>query len=94
MSPNFREDKYKGVWIALAVGAAIGVAYAASRRDRGGLAVAKRMTRQLAANGADIADTGRDMMERLGVIYEEARKVVDDATELWSQSRRLMRRAA
>jgi hypothetical protein len=30
------------------------------------------------------------MLERIKVIYDETRKVVDEATELWSQGRKLV----
>ncbi len=91
---DYRDNDYRPLWIALAVGAAIGVAYAASRRSRGGLAVAKRVGKTLAEDGADLADSGRNILERLGIIYEEARKVVDEASDLWSHSRKMLRRVA
>jgi hypothetical protein len=95
MSPEYRHDKnYSRVWIAIAIGAAIGVAYAASRSKKGGWAMAKRVTREVAENREEIADTGRDIIERIGLIYDEARKVVEEAGELWEHGRRLLRRAA
>ena len=87
------EDNYSKLWIAVAVGAAIGVAVAASRRKRP-LEVAKRLTREVAHNREEIFDSGREIVERIGNIYEEARKIVDEASELWTHGRRLLRRAA
>ena len=48
------------------------------------------MTKRLADNREDLVQRGKDMMERIRVIYEEGRKVVDDAGEIWSHGRKLV----
>lgn len=87
------ENNHSKVWIAIAVGAAIAVAYAASRRRSTWPAV-RRMTRELAEDREDLIDSGREIIERIGTIYEEARKIVDEAGELWAHGRKMIRRAA
>jgi hypothetical protein len=75
------------VWMGVGVGAAIGVAVALNRRKRSGWYMA---TRRVADKTNDLAGVSRDMLERIKVIYDETRKVVDEATELWSQGRKLV----
>lgn len=81
------------VWIGIAIGAGIGVAYALSarsKRSRWDRFDPREMTQRLADNQEDLVQRGKDMMDRIRVIYEEGRKVVDDATELWSHGRKLV----
>jgi gas vesicle protein len=75
------------VWMGVGVGAAIGVAVALNRRKRSGWYTA---TRRVADKTNDLAVVSKDMLERIKVIYAETRKVVDEATELWSQGRKLV----
>jgi hypothetical protein len=81
------------VWIGIAVGAGIGIAYAVSarsRRSRWDRWDPKEMRKKFAHQGADLVDRGKEMMDRIRVIYEEGRKVVDDAGELWNHGRKLV----
>jgi hypothetical protein len=48
------------------------------------------MTKRVANRSGDFADATRDLVERVKVIYEEGRKVVEDAGDLWEQSRKLV----
>jgi gas vesicle protein len=73
--------------MGVGVGAAIGVAVALNRRKRSGWYTA---TRRVADKTNDLAVVSKDMLERIKVIYAETRKVVDEATELWSQGRKLV----
>ncbi|HUE03202.1 MAG TPA: hypothetical protein VMR62_26775 [Bryobacteraceae bacterium] len=73
--------------MAVGVGAAIGVAVVLNRRKRNGWYTA---TRRVADKTNDLAVVSKDMLERIKVIYDETRKVVDEATELWSQGRKLV----
>jgi len=82
------------MWIGIAIGAGVGLAYALSARSkksRWDNFDAKEMTERLADNREDLVDRGKQMMDRIRVIYEEGRKVVDDASELWSHGRKLVR---
>ena len=82
------------MWIGIAVGAGIGLAYALtsrSKRTTWDRLDAKEMTKRLADNREDLVQRGKDMMDRIRLIYEEGCKVVDDAGELWNHGRKLVR---
>src|SRR5512147_3139071 len=81
------------IWIGIAIGAAVGIGIALSRsgrRDR--WKSARHITERIADNTGDLADAGRNILDRVKVIYDESRKVVEEAGELWSHGRRLVRR--
>jgi gas vesicle protein len=81
------------MWIGIAIGAGIGVAYALSarnKRSRWDRFDPREMSQRLADNREDLVQRGKDMMDRIRVIYEEGRKVVDDANEIWSHGRKLV----
>src|SRR5690242_8118000 len=82
------------VWIGIATGAGIGVAYALTARNkksRWDRWDTREMTQRLADNREDLLERGKSMMERIRVIYEEGRKVVDDANKIWNQGRKMVR---
>jgi hypothetical protein len=80
------------IWLGIAAGAAIGIGLMLSRRrpanrwDR-----ARHIARQVDANQDDFKEVGRDMLDRIRVIYEEGRKVADEAQHLWLRGRKLVR---
>ncbi len=84
-------------WIipGVAIGAAIGIAYAATRRKRNPWEdrweTAKDVGEKLYDKRDDLAEHGRNMLDRIRLIYDEGRKVVEEATELWSLGRKLVR---
>jgi hypothetical protein len=81
------------VWIGIAIGAGVGIAYAVSsrgKRNRWERWDTREMTKRFAHGREDMLDRGKQMMERLRVIYEEGKKVVDDAGEIWSHGRKLV----
>ena len=64
------------VWIGIAIGAGIGIAFAVSSRNsrrsrwnRWDRWDTREMTKRLASNREDLLDKGKEMMERLRVIY-------------------------
>ena len=75
--------------IGVGVGAAIGVAFALSRRKRDRWDVAKQVSRRVADRTGDLALASKDIVDRLKVIYNESCKVVEEATELWARGRKL-----
>ena len=78
------------IWIGVAAGTAIGVGIALSRRKRSGWDSARAVTRRMANRSGDFADATKDIMERVKTIYEESRRVVEDANELWEHGRKLV----
>jgi hypothetical protein len=81
----------KAIWIGVAIGAAIGLGLALSRsRRRDPWSSAKAAAGRVASRTGDISDATKDLVERVRTIYEEGRRVVDDATELWAHGRKLV----
>ena len=82
------------LWIAIAAGAGIGIAVVlgtrAQKRNSWNHWDTREMSKRIANHKDDLLDRGRDMMDRLRVIYEEGRKVVEDAGELWEEGRKLV----
>jgi len=83
-------SNYNKVWIGLGIGAAVGLA-AGLRWHRNGdrWYAAKRITRRVADRTSDLAETGNKIFDHVRVIYNESRKLADDAADLWSQGRKL-----
>jgi hypothetical protein len=44
----------------------------------------------MASHSGDLADATRDIVERIKVIYEEGRKVVEEAADLVHQGRKMV----
>ncbi|HJZ98079.1 MAG TPA: YtxH domain-containing protein [Candidatus Solibacter sp.] len=79
------------IWLGIAVGAAVGIGIALSRRKRGRWETAKEIGHRISDRSGDLADATRGLVERVRNIYEETRKVVDDAGTIWHQGRKLVR---
>lgn len=78
------------MWLGVGMGAAaIGVAVALTRRKRDRWYAAKQVTQRVANRTGDLAAASKDIVDRLRIIYNESRKVVEEATELWSRGRKL-----
>jgi gas vesicle protein len=82
----------KAIWIGVAIGAAVGLGYALSRnkKKRDPWSSAKLAAERVASRTGDISDATKDIVERIRTIYEEGKKVVEDAGELWSHGRKLV----
>jgi hypothetical protein len=80
----------KGVWIGIAVGAAVGIGIALSRRKRSRWDSARELSQRVAAKSEDLGEVGRDLLDRVKTIYEESRRLVEDAGELWTHGRKLV----
>jgi hypothetical protein len=82
------------MWIAIAVGAGVGAALAVGvrnhKRSRWDRWDTREMAKKFSSHKDDLLERGKDMMERIRVICEEGKKVVDDAGELWNESRKLV----
>ncbi len=81
------------LWIGIAVGAAVGLGIALSRRRRSRWDAAKNISKRLSDKSEDLADVTRDIVERVKTIVEESKRVVDDAGDLWIHGRKLVGRA-
>jgi uncharacterized coiled-coil DUF342 family protein len=82
----------KKLWIGIAVGAGLGIAYAVNARgNKRSRWDAREMSKRLADQREDLIERGKEMMDRIRVIYDEGRKVVEDAGELWSHGRKLIK---
>ena len=78
------------VWIGIAIGAGIGIAWAVTARKKTRWDP-REMSRRLADESEDLVERGKEMIDRIRVIYEEGRKVVEDAGELWNHGRKLVK---
>jgi hypothetical protein len=81
----------KAIWIGVAIGAAVGLGFALSRnRKRDPWSSAKHAAERVASRTSDMSDATKDMLARIQTIYEEGKKVVEDASQLWSHGRKLV----
>ncbi len=78
------------IWMGVAIGAAVGIGIALSRRRRSGWDNARLATKRFSNKSEDLAEVSRDILERVKTIYDEGRRVVEDAGELWTHGRRLV----
>ena len=79
------------LWIGLGIGAAIGVVLALTQRKNDKWHSARRISQRVADRTGEFADAGKDIAEHIRVIYNESRKLANDAADLWSQGRKLVR---
>ncbi len=80
----------KAIWIGIAVGAAVGIGIALSRRKKSRWDTARELTHRVASKSSDLGDATRDIVDRIRTIYEESRRIVEDAGELWAHGRKLV----
>src|SRR5438477_9866151 len=94
------EDKMNGHewsnntgWIisGVAIGTGIALAYAASRRKKTWQDRLVETADSVARRREDLAESGKNIVDRIRIIYDESRKVVEDASELWAHGRKLVR---
>ena len=91
MDSNTWENNSGKIWLGVAIGAAVGIGIALSRRrSRGPWESARDLTRRVADRSNDLADNARDLVDRVRTIYEQGVKVVEDAAELWSHGRKMV----
>lgn len=79
------------IWLGIALGTAIGVGIAISRRPkRTGWDIARKATKQLSSRSSEIGEAARDIVDRVKTIYEEGSRIVEDAAELFTRGRKLV----
>jgi hypothetical protein len=78
------------IWLGIAAGTAIGIGIALSRRQRKTRwDVARQVGQRITDGSGDLADAVGNILSHVKVIYEEGRKVADDAGALWAHGRKL-----
>jgi hypothetical protein len=90
---TIRENNSAKIWIGVAVGTAIGIGIAYTRRPkkkRTGWDIARQATKNLSDRSGDLADAARDIVERVKTIYDEGARIAEDAGELWARGRKLV----
>lgn len=85
--------KMATVWLGIAIGAAVGIGYAVSRRRRNErwTSRARHIGKRVSGHTSDLAARGRDILDRAQHIYTEGRKIMEDAADLFTEGRRLVR---
>jgi hypothetical protein len=84
------EGRNLALWMGIAVGAAVGIGIALSRRKASRWDSARAVGRRVADRSGDLAESTRDIVGRVRVIYDEACKVMDEAGQLWNQGRKMV----
>jgi hypothetical protein len=79
------------IWLGLAMGTAIGLGIAYSRRPKRktGWDTARQAAKQIGDRSSEFAEAARDIVERVKTIYEEGARIAQDAGELWTRGRKL-----
>jgi hypothetical protein len=75
------------IWLGIVAGTAIGVGIALSRRRK--KSRWDEMGQRLSNTSGELADAFGDILSHVKVIYEEGRKVAEDAGALWAHGRKL-----
>ena|ERR1700683_1901317 len=78
------------LWLGIAAGTAIGLGIALSRRQKKSRwDAARQVGERLSNTSGELADAVGDIISHVKVIYEEGRKVAEDAGALWAHGRKL-----
>jgi hypothetical protein len=78
------------IWLGVAAGTAIGLGIALSRRQKKTRwDSARRIGERLSDHSRDLSEAAANIVSRVKVIYDEGRKVAEDASELWAQGRKV-----
>ncbi len=80
----------RAIWIGVAIGTAVGLGIALSRRKKDPWESARAVSKRVASRSEDISDAARDIVDHIKTIYEEGCKVVEEAGELWSHGRKMV----
>jgi hypothetical protein len=85
-------DNSSKIWFGVALGAAVGLGIAFSRRPKKTRwEVARRKAQHIiGSHSAEFADAARDLVQRAKAVYEEGSRIAQDAGELWTRGRKLV----
>jgi hypothetical protein len=79
------------IWLGIAIGAAVGLGIALSRRRPASRwDSAREFSKRISDRSGDLAEATQDIVQRMRNIYEEGRKVVEDAGDLWAHGRKMV----
>jgi hypothetical protein len=79
------------VWLGIAVGVAVGVGIAVARRKQTSRwDSARKIANRVSERSTDLASATGELAGRVRHLFEEGRKVVEDATHLWANGRKLV----
>jgi hypothetical protein len=79
------------IWLGIAIGAAVGLGIALSRRRPASRwDSAREFGRRISDRSGDLAEATQDIAHRVRKIFDEGRKVVNDAGELWTHGRKMV----
>jgi hypothetical protein len=84
------ENNRAALWVGIAVGTAAGIGIVLSRRRRTRWEVARGIQRRVAERSGDLAECTRDIVDRVRVILDQGRKVVEDASDLYHHGRKVV----
>lgn len=89
---NVWENHSSKILFGVALGAAIGIGIAISRRPkRSRWEVARRKAQDVIGNrSGEFAEAARDIVQRVKAIYEEGSRIAQDAGELWARGRKMV----
>jgi hypothetical protein len=78
------------IWLGIALGTAVGLGIAYSRRPRSRWDIARRATKEISSRSAEFGEAARDIVDRVKNIYDEGARIAQDAGELWTRGRKLV----
>ena len=78
------------IWLGIAVGVAVGIGYSLSRRKKSRWDAARMIGNRVSERSGEFADVTRELVGRVRNICEESRKVVEGASHLWANGRKLV----
>jgi hypothetical protein len=77
------------LFLGIAAGTAIGIGIALSRRKKSRWDSARQLGKRITSHSDELSGAASDMIGRVTVICDQARKLVEDAGELWANGRKL-----
>ena len=88
---HIRNSHATKIWLGIAAGAAIGLGIALTRRrKKSRWETACKMGERLSErSGEAVSEAAADIVGRVKVIYEEGKKVAENAGELWAHGRKV-----